>query len=492
MSARLFGALLLVATAAPLAAPTVTPAPATGRKTAPSCSTLLSGFEEKIEQDYAGYRLEVKGERRRAYAAMADDLARQAASATGDACFFVLKRFVDWFHDPHLFVFQSTQLDSAESGRRARAARHVALTERQARSYFTERGDRLDPIEGIWHDGQGLRLAVVPDSAAPGRFMGIVLTPDMAPWKTGTVRATIERRGAGRYRVDLFGRNFALRHLAATIHKQVVLELAPGMWGKEFPALATRGLVDPGDAHRPTLVRDGSTVIVSVPSHDPRFAPVVDSLVSANGAALRSADRLIVDLRGNEGGSSWTTNSLLPFIRSRSERPSRYDGDTLVMLSSPDQIAYVLRGGFGPDTSAFARSLIRRLEASPGDFVRFSVDDDSSPADTVFPGSDRVGLITDGGTASAGEVLVLKALRSTRARVFGRPTAGALDYPSVNIVRVHPDESRWLLGYPTLAASIRLPKNGMRGKGIEPDVRIPVEGLWSTIEDVERRLGGGR
>jgi len=475
-----------------LGALSVNAASSAGQDAVPSCSALLAGFKSKIEEDYAGFRLEVKGEQRKAYDALADSLAREAATTSGDACFFVLNRFVTWFRNPHLFVFQYTQLDTAETTRRARAVRHVTLTERQARSYFTRQGDRLDPIEGIWYDGDGLQLAVVPDSASPGRFMAVVLTPDTTLWRAGDVRATVERRGEDRYLVNLSARNFALQHLDATIYKEVMLQLGPGMWGRSFPGPDTRGLVDPVDAHRPTIVRDDNTMIVSVPSHDPRLAPVLDSLVLTNDAALRSADRLIVDLRGNEGGSSWTTHSLLPFVQSRLERESRYGGDTTVMLSTPDQIAYVHRGGFGPDTTPFVKGLIQRLESSPGEFVRFSVDEGSEAADTTFPGPSRVALITDGGTVSAGEVLVLDALRSSRARVFGQPTAGALDYPSVNIVRVHPDERRWFLGYPTLAASIHLPANGMRGKGIEPDVRIPVGGLWSTIKEVERRLGDGQ
>jgi hypothetical protein len=57
---------------------------------------------------------------------------------------------------------------------------------------------------------------------------------------------------------------------------------------------------------------------------------------------------------------------------------------------------------------------------------------------------------------------------------------------------VLPDESRWLLGYGTMAWSNRLPVNGMREKGIEPDVRITIDRLLSPIESVQRLLSGSR
>jgi hypothetical protein len=81
------------------------------------------------------------------------------------------------------------------------------------------------------------------------------------------------------------------------------------------------------------------------------------------------------------------------------------------------------------------------------------------------------------------------ARSSALATVFGEPTAGALDYQSVNVVRILPDESRRFLGYPTITASRRLPQNGMRGRGIMPHVRVDVSRLWETIDRVDRWLG---
>lgn len=97
----------------------------------------------------------------------------------------------------------------------------------------------------------------------------------------------------------------------------------------------------------------------------------------------------------------------------------------------------------------------------------------------MIAGPRRVGVLTDRGTVSAAEVLVIRALQSERARVFGQPTAGALDYQSISIVRLSPAERRWYLGYPTITARASLPSGGMRGKGIAPDVVVD----WSTIAD---------
>ncbi len=160
------------------------------------------------------------------------------------------------------------------------------------------------------------------------------------------------------------------------------------------------------------------------------------------------------------------------------------------MLSSADQIAYTQRA-FGADTTRFVRSLVERLQASPGALVPLQPPDgppQPTPGVPVVRGPARVGVLIDGGTVSAGEVTVLQALRSERATVFGRPTAGALDYQSVNIVSIAADEKRWYLGYPTITATARLPIGGMRGKGIRPDVPLDFDRMADPIAAVEARL----
>src|SRR4029079_15863610 len=134
---------------------------------APSCSTDLAGARSTIEADYGGVRLGITGKRKPDYERLYARLQKQADSTSGD-CFPVLDAFAASFQDPHLFIYQTVRLDSAESARRAQAVRMAPITEEAARAYLTSRGRQLDPIEGIWSANR-LRLAVVPDSAGgPG------------------------------------------------------------------------------------------------------------------------------------------------------------------------------------------------------------------------------------------------------------------------------------------------------------------------------------
>lgn len=453
---------------------------------------MLTDLRHQVEADYAGFGLEVTGARRRDYERAWASFTREAARAAGDDCLAALNHYVDWFHDPHLFVFQSGRLDTAETTRRAATVAELDLDEAQARATLERRAGHLDPIEGIWYDG-ALRVAVVPEPGAPaGRYVAVVLKSDTTTWRPGTIRARFSRRADGGYVGDVWARNYALRHLDARIHKHVLLRLSPGIWGRAWPLDSAESLtLDTLDVHRPTLIARDGAIVVSIPSHDPAFTPVLNRLIAANRTQLAQADRLVVDLRGNEGGSSGMSNSLLPHIMSEHRLPSPYpDFGGVVMLSSDDQMAYARRA-FGSDTSRFVRTLLERMTAHPGELVPLNdpaEPEKPAPADQVIRGPRRVGVLIDGGTVSASEVLVLLALRSERATVFGQPTRGALDYQSVNVVPFAPGQRRWYLGYPTITASARLPEGGMRGLGIAPAVRLDLGRLADPIGAVIEAL----
>ena len=484
ISARLFGILAVALATFMLVGFSIEPLP--------SCATDLALLERKLHLDYAGYTLELRGDRLRAFTEMKAAAQSRADTTAGDACYFVLRDFVEWFDDPHLFIFENPALDTAEAARRAAAVERRNVSEETARSYFRAHARTLDPIEGIWYD-RGLRVAVLPDSAR-GRnaFQAILLASDTSSWPAGAVRARITRRAANRYDVLLSERTFALVHRRAEIFRHVLLRLSPGIWGKEFPVPSVdSGTLDPVDPHRPLLYRRNGTVVFSIPSHD-GFRRVIDSLVKANLDTLRHADRMIIDLRGNEGGSSGMTELLEPFITLKEDRPNPFPTDGALMLSSDDQIVYARRS-FGAETTAFVRSLVDRMKAHPGELV--PLDDPAAsrrakdPRDWVVSSGPRaVGVLVDHGTVSASEVLVLTALRSPRATVFGEHTAGALDYQSATIVSISPREKRWYLGYGAITRRADLPRNGMRGHGLPPQVPLDLQRLADPVAYVDKAL----
>ncbi len=333
-------------------------------------------------------------------------------------------------------------------------------------------------------------------SGGDGRFVAVVLTPDSATWHAGDVRARFARRSDGKYDGTLWSANLSKRFTTAHIHKNTLLRFDPGMWAKEFPvAAADSGLVSLEQPEVATLTWRGNTAVLSIPSNDPTYRQALFSIVDKNRDAILRAPRMIIDIRGNEGGSSWVTDTVLPLIMSTEKRPAHVPPDEPQMLSSPDNIKYVEQRSenISSDSASIVR-VLSRLAESPGGLVPLSDDldrlrdstdsvsrikPDSMWVDTVERGPARVAVLIDGGTVSAAEVFLREARRSMRVIVYGQNTAGALDYMSVTIVRVGDTGKRWYLGYPVITARPDLPYMGMRGTGIPPDVHVD----WSRTPD---------
>ncbi len=223
----------------------------------PSCPALLDSLHARVVADYAGYHLEVAGTPRQVlHDRMLVGLRRRAASVAGDACFDVLHDYLAWFDDPHLFIFQSWRLDSAETRRRMATVPRVAIDTAAVRRALVGRGASADPIEGFWYDGT-MEMAVVPDPEGhAGRFVAVVTTSDTATLPPGSVRAVFDRRADGRYDTELRWPTLAVthppvthasrRHAAAALAGDVGQALS-GPGSRAGPARSGRRA--PGDAH---------------------------------------------------------------------------------------------------------------------------------------------------------------------------------------------------------------------------------------------------
>lgn len=168
-----------------------------------SCGELLGALVDKVETNYPGYHMEVRGrpaeeEYRRHVAAMR----AEAAAVDGIACVRVLQNYVAWFGDGHLFVGGRPPIPTAEDSARLRdRAPRLDRSEAEVLARL-DAGGVLDPIEGIWVDPAGLRLAIVPTGART--FAAVVLESTSAAWEPGDVKAELEALPDGSYDAILY------------------------------------------------------------------------------------------------------------------------------------------------------------------------------------------------------------------------------------------------------------------------------------------------
>jgi transglutaminase-like putative cysteine protease len=211
---------------------------------------------------------------------------------------------------------------------------------------------------------------------------------------------------------------------------------------------------------------DGQTNLIRIASFNHTYKTVIDSIIKANYAAITSAKYLLLDLRGNGGGSDVSYSELIPFIYTN---PISVVGAS--RLSTPDNIAkyeaIVSDTNYPPSSRESAQLTVDRLSAIPGKFLEGS--SDTLRLKDVLPYPALVGIIIDRKCASTTEQFLLAAKQSKKTVFFGENSGGVLDYANMHFLDLPCYD--WKLGYAT-SRSMRLPGSPIDNIGIAPDVRI--------------------
>lgn len=457
------------------------PAGASSQPPVPSCAAELAWAAGHAERNYAGFGDKAGGARRAEYDALLARLRGEAARAPagGDACDAVLARWTAFFRDGHVSVRRARpegaprpSREAADAAIRARFAGWPRAEAREAgaRARLTALGAARDPIEGIWEMlGGAYRVAVLRDGADARTFTMSVLRADSVWWTPGQVKASLAADTGGTY-----GGRFYLRdHGERTAHAGVahnVLSLNGTPWVRRWPA-ADDDLTD--DAVRAT--RNGrfaarelapGTVLVQIPTFG--NAAAMDSLWAAEGARITAAERLVIDVRGNGGGSDFNYQRFLPLLYTDTIRTAG-----VAILVSEDNVRANQRleadtAGTTAAQRARFSAYVRRLEGAPRGWLEQPGSAFGAPAALPLPR--RVAVLADGGCASSCENFLLAARQSGKVTLYGEPTAGVVDYGDVRDTPM--PGGTLVLAHPTTRTR-RLPAVVVDNVGIAPHVRVP-------------------
>lgn len=213
---------------------------------------------------------------------------------------------------------------------------------------------------------------------------------------------------------------------------------------------------------------DADTYLIRFPSCDPdTIAPEeVQRMVDAYLAS--GCVNLVLDIRGNGGGSDSTYEPLLRLL---------YDREGVLhnieYRASDLAIAHIREFGGGSER---ARRRIEQLQKTiPGEFLPVAAPTYTLRYDSVSPLPRRAALLIDARVGSSGEQLVLELRAcSVRTTICGRDnTLGCLDYSNCEILYFPQDTTRWM--QLPVTRSCRVDAGcGIDRDGIAPDVQVPL------------------
>jgi hypothetical protein len=448
----------------------------------PACAAVMDELRQAVETDYVGYAVAVAPEPARlaAYQAFAAEAERRAGNVAPTECTHELRLFVGYLDDPHLFLLERPEL----APERAAAYR----TAHPTRPVPPAPAADLDGLQGVWVAPE-LDIHVVPDG--PGRHVAVVAATRHEAWRVGDVAARfVEMDGTVQATVYRSEDRAPIRYPAALQRDGLILHMPPLSWGRRpDPADASSSPFDPSRPRAPAFALLGErAAIVTLPSFSPDHRQAIVDLVAAHDADIRARPLLIIDLRGNEGGSTALARPLAPYYASADMAPATGPRVHPHAISSPRMIGYYsnIRDGLPAGQERdFFDDFIARMQARPGRLVPYFEDQAmaamllATPApETIHPTPRHVAFLVDRHSVSAAEAILIEARRSARVTVFGENTGGSIDYQNVTMVRIGQGELRHLLGLPVVAASDELPGRGFNAGGVPVDVALTGQGDW--------------
>ncbi len=234
---------------------------------------------------------------------------------------------------------------------------------------------------------------------------------------------------------------------------------------------------------KPFLQRiDGDTALVCIPSFLPENYEAISNLIQEQHEVLTNTPYLVIDLRGNGGGSDECFNALLPYVC-----PEFIEVVGVDVRATLDNIEYLndltTIHDFPEEALLQIKSLTALMSKSLGGFVKM-VPTQTLELGDVFTKPQKVAICIDKGCASSTEQFLILAVQSPKVILFGENTAGCIDYS--NVVSAATPSNNWTLSYP-ISRSKRIPLNQIDGRGIEPHYRMDTESK-ELINDVVKHL----
>ena len=441
--------------------------------------TNLRDFDflvDKITANYAGWDSKVTPAKRAQLSALTTQLRAKVATASDAELTALLAEWVDFFKDRHTRVFAQS-VPSAPGAATAATPTYPsrALTEAQARARLAMLGKARDPIEGIWRiGGDRYRVAILREPATPRIFSAVVLTTTADTWRAGQIKAEITRDTAGalqmRYRTGDHDEQKVGAELVAG--GAAIAVTGWGIWTRELPVIADPDIVARQFPSDELFLKALSpkTLWLRIPDFDPSRAAPLKALLAAHKAQIETAPNLLIDLRGNGGGSDFVYAPILPLVYTR---PVYTIG--IEMRASEDNLALRRKvadeiRGEAPDAAADLDAQNRQMAQSLGRYFQpdpmpFSID--RLPGVLPFP--KRVAVLIDGAGSTA-EQFLLALRQSGKVTLMGQKnSAGVLDF--ANVVGMSTPSGRFRVQWAT-SRTLRLPGDPVDPDGIAPDIRI--------------------
>jgi len=335
-------------------------------------------------------------------------------------------------------------------------------------------------VEGLYRDGSGNLVAFIKEPNETWSYKGIAVRSGNPFHPVGTIRFEIQQRPTGR----LWAMVLFADHQRLYTNVEVFPSGIPAIGLKRVTDLA-----NPVAQQEPfafSMVND-HTAYLRLSSFDASLYQKLKAFYASIDTQLQKTPFLILDLRGNGGGSEENYAPLRKFIFSG---PVQYG--KLEVWVSPDNINRYEEGVasqkerpdlYSKEGIAAAEQKIALMKAAkPFTFLPLG-DDYTETPDTILAYPKKIVLLMDKGSRSAAEGLIAFARQSRKVITMGENSGGYVGFGDVQKIKT--PCFGYTLGNTSLRFSSMYPFEFV---GIAPQIQLTANQDWlkAALQELNR------
>jgi len=422
------------------------------------CKTSIINLSNKVENEYPGFIDKVEDSV--LYKNFKNNLIKRAENTKEEDCFEILQEYVKHFKDGHLQI-TSNHVDNDE-------LQVIEMIKMKFTDYKKQVKKSEDKLAGIWTSGK-YKVGILKIDTI---YHGLIFDCEYDNWNEGEVKFKIYPNR----QAVIYNRNHILSFDSVQIVDNIAIKfLDLGMtFIKDFP--------ESYNSNTDSIVQRAlgfyldklskQTLYLKLSSFGYQHIETINSLIKNNHELLSSHKNLIIDVRGNGGGTDYAYRPIMKYLYSK---PTRHIGADYYVTSTlieglSNWVETADKEKYADDIKE-AQSDIKRMQGKIGQFIPYNPDAEFwvNEEDTVLKYPENIVILADKFTASSAEKFIYNAKQSKKVKIMGTPTYGAMDYLSLREFDFSCDG--YQLYMPTIRMS-RLPDYPIDNIGIQPDIYL--------------------
>ena len=451
------------------------------------CESEFAWLKSTFENNDAGFQYSVENKGLDLYSAHNSAILARVQSAKSEAqCHTVLSDWLTFFRKGHIGLVLNT--DGTEEAVREPAVHDFDLS--AFKQYLESKSD--ETLEGIWQFSS-YTVALKKEGNVHKAYIVESTNPS---WKAGQVKFILNDPADSNTAKVTF---FMGDHSARQIDTMTLLGNNDVVLGNSFIVMSRQ---EPREESSPEIARyvrllttngplfekiSENTVLVRIPSFDHAFKRDIDEVIAKHLDTILKTENLIIDIRGNGGGSDVSYASLLPILYTN---PIRTVGMEYLSteLNNSRMLGFLQNPHFSEEEKQWAKDGYDILQQHIGSYINIDEDVTMETFDKIEPLPKSIGVLVDSSNGSTAEQFLLAAKQSKKVKLFGQTTAGVLDIS--NMYQTDSPSGVFTLHY-SLTKSLRIPHMAIDGVGIQPDYSIDGElPLYQWTSHTQKILEG--